>query len=233
MYHNATIDDSLAILNPNYFRDEALQQQYFTLSYSVRVDRRDYTGYALEGYWMEAAIIKTGLGIFDDIDKTEVNLEMARYAALGKNYYLANYSTIFLSTPNEQPYSKYSAMGYKSSMIRGYELFLVEGQHYFVNRTTFKKQLFKTKFYINPIPIEQFRHLPLAIYLKAYFDMGYVQNLDRYKETGINTRLANRYLFGTGIGADIVTAYDMVFRLEYSFNREGEAGFFLHFRKEF
>ncbi len=233
IYNNNTIDDSLAILNPNYYSEGELQQKFFTLSYSFRIDRRDYTGYALQGHWLEATVIKAGLGIYDDVDKTEINLEMARYAALGKNYYLANYTSALFSTPNRQPYANYSALGYKSSMIRGYELYLVEGQHYFVNRTTLKKQLLNTKFYIRPMPLEQFRHLPLAIYLKTYFDMGYVQNLERYEESGVNTRLANRYLFGTGLGLDIVTAYDLVFRLEYSFNREGESGFFLHFRKEF
>lgn len=233
IYNHSTIDDSLAILNPNYFKDGELSQRFFTLSYSFRIDRRDYTGYALEGHWLEATIIKAGLGIYDDVDKTEINLEMARYAALGRNYYLANYTSFLLSTPNEQPYANYSALGYRSSMIRGYELYLVEGQHYFVNRTTLKKQLFSTKFYLKPMPLEQFRHVPLAVYLKTYFDMGYVQNLDRYEESGRNTRLANRYLFGTGLGLDIVTAYDLVLRLEYSLNRESETGFFLHFRKEF
>ncbi len=232
-YNNNTIDDSVAVLNPNYFTDGALRQEYFNLTYRFRIDRRDYTGYALEGHWLDASITKQGLGIYGDVDQTVVNFEMARYAGLGKNFYLANYTSALLSTPDEQPYSMYNALGYNSSMIRGYELYLVEGQHYFVNRTTIKKQLLSTKFYVKPIPVEQFRHIPLAIYLKGYFDMGYVQNLERYQESGVNTLLANRYLFGTGLGLDIVTAYDLVVRTEYSWNREGESGFFLHFKKEF
>lgn len=232
-YHNNTLDDTLAILNPNYFKNNQLRQQFLRLSYTFRIDRRDYIPYALRGHWFEASINKAGLGIYNDVDKTEIMLRMARYADLGKGYFFSNYSSALVTTPNEQPYSLYSALGYRTDLIRGYELYLVEGQHYFLNRTTFKKQLLSTKFYFKQIPIEQFRHVPLSIYLKTYFDMGYVQNLDRYEEVDQNTTLANRFLFGTGLGLDIVTAYDLIFRLEYSFNREKESGFFLHFRKEF
>jgi outer membrane protein assembly factor BamA len=232
-YHNNTIGDTLMMLNPTYFQNGEQRQEFFRLSYTLRVDRRDYTGYALRGHWLEGTISQSGVGIYGDVDKTEIYLRMARYMDLGSNYFLSNYTSALLTTPNEQPYSNFSALGYRTDLIRGYELYLIEGQHYLLNRTTFKKQIVSTKFYVKQIPVEQFRHIPLSIFLKTYFDMGYVQNLDQYEESGMNTQLANRFLFGTGMGLDIVTAYDMVIRLEYSLNREKETGFFLHFRREF
>jgi hypothetical protein len=41
--------------------------------------------------------------------------------------------------------------------------------------------------------------------------------------------LADELQFGYGIGLDFVTYYDIVLRSEYSFNKFGEHGFFLHF----
>ena len=83
------------------------------------------------------------------------------------------------------------------------------------------------------MPIEQFSYVPVALYLKAYFDFGYVTNYNRYEELNINTRLSNRMLMGGGLGIDLVTMYDNVFRFEYTFTREGTHGFFFHVKKEF
>jgi hypothetical protein len=83
------------------------------------------------------------------------------------------------------------------------------------------------------MPAEQFRHIPISIYLKTYADLGYVQNYPYYEELDINTRLSNNVLAGTGFGLDVVGFYDIVLRFEYSFNAEGEQGFFFHVKKEF
>jgi hypothetical protein len=86
------------------------------------------------------------------------------------------------------------------------------------------------------MPIEQFRYFPVAIYLKSYFDVGYVNNYpyyENYQPSPINNRLTNNLLIGTGGGVDIVTAYDAVLRFEYTFTREKTHGFFFHMKKEF
>jgi hypothetical protein len=36
-----------------------------------------------------------------------------------------------------------------------------------------------------------------------------------------------------GSGLDIFASYDFVFRLEYTWNAQGNHGFFLHVKKEF
>jgi hypothetical protein len=61
--------------------------------------------------------------------------------------------------------------------------------------------------------------------LKTFFDSGYVNNNFTDPE---NVALSNRYLFGGGVGLDIVTYYDLVLRLEYSINDRGDAGFFVN-----
>ena len=79
-------------------------------------------------------------------------------------------------------------------------------------------------------PLEQFRHFPYAFYLKSYFDIGYASNTQNYEG---NQFLADKLLFGGGLGLDIVTMYDIVVRLEYSWNSIGDNGFFFHIESEF
>ncbi|MEQ9165200.1 MAG: outer membrane protein assembly factor, partial [Fulvivirga sp.] len=128
------------------------------------------------------------------------------------------------------PYSNLGALGYRKDFIRGYELYLVESKNFILNRTTLKKRLISTVGNMRFMPIDQFKKIPLDIYFKVYFDSGYGENFENYE---LNTTLSDRYLFGTGAGIDFVTYYDSVIRLEYTINRENEAGFFLHFKKEF
>jgi hypothetical protein len=51
---------------------------------------------------------------------------------------------------------------------------------------------------------------------------------DRASTAADGNTLGNALLFGYGAGVDIVTYYDVVVRFEYTFNRRGENGFFLH-----
>jgi hypothetical protein len=80
------------------------------------------------------------------------------------------------------------------------------------------------------MPIPQFRHIPLSIFIKTYADLGYVKGYPDYE---ISSRLSDKLLTSAGAGLDIVASYDTVLRIEYTFNGEGENGFFFHIRKEF
>ena len=229
-YINVNINDTISTQNPNYFRHGKTQQQYFRLFYQFIRDKRDVQAYPLNGYWFEGSIWKSGVGVFDDINQTEFRLRYAKYIDFGKQWYASNYSSLYLSKPDEQPYNSYYAIGYFMDMVRGYELYLIEGPRLFLNKSTIKKRVFSMDGSIGAMPLKQFRHFPLDIYIKSYVDWGYVQNFDDY---GDNIRFSDSYLLGGGMGLDIHTFYDMVIRLEYSINKEKETGFYFHLKKEF
>jgi len=44
-----------------------------------------------------------------------------------------------------------------------------------------------------------------------------------------DSTLNNKFLYGTGVGLDFITFYDVVVRAEYVFNRNHEHHFFLSF----
>lgn len=229
-FSSSNVADTILTLNPNYLGIEGNEQQYFTLRYNFNHDKRDVAAYPLNGYWVRTSFEKKGIGIFDDVDVLSVEAEFARYFHLGKGFYLSNFTGGYLSTPNNQPYSVVEGLGFSNSTIRGYELYVIHGQNTFINKTTFKKQIIAGNKRFEKFPLEQFRYFPYALYLKTYFDFGYARNTQNYEG---NAFLADRVLYGTGIGLDFVTLYDVVIRLEYSFNSIGENALFFHIVSEF
>jgi hypothetical protein len=138
-----------------------------------------------------------------------------------------------LSTPDKLAYSIYGALGYRKQFVRGYEVYVIEGPWYFLNKTTLKKRIFSRNYRWEAMPIRQFRHIPISIFLKTYADFGYVNNYPYYEKAGYNTLLSNKMISGTGVGIDIVGSYDAVIRFEYSFNSIGGRGLFIHIKREF
>ncbi|NJN41384.1 MAG: hypothetical protein HC811_03245 [Flammeovirgaceae bacterium] len=232
-YRDSHVSDTIVSLNPNYYKYNSTSQRFGTVSYQFVSDHRDVMAYPLKGFRFSAFISQVGLGLSDDANQLELNVTHAQHFDLGKNYYLSNFSSIYLSSPSDQPYSLFGALGYQKQFIRGYELNVIEGPWYVLNKTTFKKKIFSRNWNLDGVTIEQFQYFPLTIYLKTYADFGYVENYPLYEENQFNQELSNRFLLGGGLGIDMVTVYDTVLRFEYSITREGARGFFFHAKKEF
>lgn len=232
-FRSSSVIDTIPQLNPNFFRNGSTSQRFGTVSYSFNSEHRDVILYPLKGYQITGFVAKTGLGIGDNVNQFEANLTYARHIDLKKGFYFSNFTSAYVSTPASQPYSVYSALGYRKLLVRGYEVYVIEGPNFFLNKTTLKKKIFSRVWRIESMPLEQFRYLPVAIYLKTYLDLGYVENYPLYRQSEINTALSDRLLTGAGAGVDVVTLYDTVLRFEYTFTREGTRGFFFNIKKEF
>jgi hypothetical protein len=232
-YRQTTIADTLQKLNPDYLGNARVFQEFDAISYEFINDHRDIVAYPLKGYYIGAFAQQTGVALNKDLTKTEFALSFSGFKDLNKGFYLANLSYAYASTPDPVPYYNYGAMGYRKIFVRGYEVYVIEGPRYFLNKTTIKKRIFSRTYELNTGPIEQFSHLPIAIYLKAYADFGYVDNYSTYSESNINSTLTDKILGGGGFGIDFVSSYDVVLRIEYSFTTQKTQGFFLHIKKEF
>jgi len=124
------------------------------------------------------------------------------------------------------PYYMQRAMGF-GDFIRGYEYYVIDGQSYALGKISLRYQILKPHtFRFNYLPVEKFNTFHLALYGGIFADAGYVQ--DNSSVASDNNVLGNKLLFGYGAGLDVVTYYDVALRFEYSFNRMGENGFFLH-----
>lgn len=229
-YRSNSINDTIATLNPNYLGNDKTKQRFGIITYQFTSDHRDYVGYPLRGYYLILLAARSGISSKDDLKKFEASVTYSTFFDLNKNFFLSNNFIGYASTPDDLPYSNYGALGYKRQFVRGYEIYLIEGQAYALNKTTLKKRIFHRIYQWNIMPIPQFRHIPISIFLKTYGDIGYVKSYPNYL---LSARLTDKFLTSAGGGIDIVASYDTVFRFEYTFNGEGQKGFFFHVRKEF
>ena len=114
-------------------------------------------------------------------------------------------------------------------VIRGYELYVIEGNRYGVFRNNIRFRLFDVKKEVKWIPVRQFSTVPIAAYLSLIADAGYISSTIAEK---YQSRLANRWLYSTGLSLDVVTYYNMVFRFSTVLNAQREMGFFLNLQRE-
>lgn len=226
-YHKYNIADTIIKLNPQYTPAGRTSFQYFTLYYKFKSDFRDFAAYPLSGYYFDIIAEKYGLGIFDnDLDLFTLQCTFRKYWKFSTRWYFASLVTAQFASKTEVPYVINSGLGFGRFFVRGYEYYVVDGQNFGLSRSNIKFAILPTKVYnINFIRTEKFSKIHFAMYLNLFFDMGFVEDKIFYKD---NT-LSNTFLYGTGLGLDLVTYYDVIIRLEYTMNKLKETGFFIHF----
>ena len=230
-YSRTTIVNEILQFNENYLgRDGSLEQDFIGLSYIFRRDFRDRNNYPLKGFLIDGRLTKIGLGIFNDINQGHAQAQVSYYKPLKYNFNMASSLTAYTSHPVFQPYNNMQGLGFANNLLKGYELYVIQGQHYVMNKIELKKRIFSVEANLGRLmPLKQFRKVPVAAYFKLFFDQGYVQNnLPENSPTTVSPLLSNRYIYSYGAGLDIVTYYDAVLRLEYSINALNEAGFFIN-----
>jgi outer membrane protein assembly factor BamA len=226
-YRYNSIADTLAVLNPDFLGNGRTGQELLTIAWQFRRDRRDYKVYPLKGYLFDFDAVKNGVGLLkNEPDLLYFQTQVKYFHQLADRWYLASSVKGKLSGQSEAPYFNQRGFGFLNDFVRGYEYYVIPGQNFVLNRNTLKFALLPTQVISLPFKsLEKFRTIPYAFYLNANFDMGYVRD----KQFGSDNPLGNTLLYGYGVGIDYVTYYNLVFRLEYSFNKLGENGFFLHF----
>ena len=225
-YSQNNVADTIPALNPNYLGDGRTKQQSLWLSYNLIYDNRDLVYYPLKGSQFNLLMSRRGLGAFNDVGIWSTEASYAKFFDLGNDYYFATRGQVSLTAPFDQPFVNQQRLGFFRNFVRGYELSVVESPFYLLNRNTFRKKLFDKEFKIRKFTrLDQFAKLPLGFYLTAFIDTGWAE---KYPDE--ISRFNNTLLLGTGVGLDIVTFYDVVIRLEYSYNLEKQTNFFLNVR---
>ena len=225
-YNKVNISDTISDLNANYLQDQKTRNEYLLLTYSFLRDRRDSKNYPLTGHLLSASVQKIGLGIFKHAPNfINTTIQARKYQKLTSRFSLAGSFASTFSLNDNTPYFLENGIGYRGG-VRGYEYYVIDGQDIAVAKLQFRYNLLRPRVYKLPlIPTEKFNRMHFAIYSSVFSDFGYVNDDNGYAQNN----LANTMLYGNGISLDFVTYYDMVLRLEYSFNKLGESGLFIHF----
>lgn len=228
-YNRNVVDDTIVKLNPRYFENGRTSQQFLQFNYQYTFDKRNNRAYPLKGYLILASFNQIGFFNWEDLRITSLRAKAAIYRDLGSGFYYGASADVEVSAPQRQNYYLHRSLGYSGRVVRGYEKNVIEGFIPMIMKQSLRKRLFSREFRSAYIPLEQFRQIPVSVYLKAHADAGYVANPMVLPE---NKRLTNTLLGGAGLGLDIVTYYDIVLRFEYSVTRQGARGFFVSFEAD-
>jgi outer membrane protein assembly factor BamA len=236
-YQNHNAADSVVFVNPNYLgRDlqngEPLTTlQYFKLAYEFRHDVRDSRIYPLEGIMVKLNVRQLGLGIFPDFPYPTLQLMgvLMYHQQLKGRFYFYNTTKARYSSEKRPSHIFNRGLGYHE-WLTAYEPYVLDGSDYFISKYNLKFELIRPTTRTLPlINMEQFNKIHYAVYINLFADAGYVHN--EFPDP-TNTML-NTFQFSAGIGIDLVTYYDQVFRVDFAVNRYGEYGVFLHLETPF
>ncbi len=228
---NVHVADTITTLNPNYLGDGRTNQKYFTLGYNYAWDKRNNRNYPTEGEWYIAGISKFGLGIHGDVDFWALNFRLNKYKDLGKDFYYSGNLNGLISFPDDRSYFNFFSIGFKRKVLRGFDLTVIEGSNFVIQKNEFKKALFRhTQDISRFMPIRQFQTCPITIFGKVFFDSAFASGYPGHD--GSNS-LTDKYIYSYGAGIDLMVIYDAVFRFELSRNSLGETNFFVNFGAPF
>jgi outer membrane protein assembly factor BamA len=224
------------------FRDDAYHEDFlgippgndlrwFGFGCWADLDYRDYKVYPLKGYLLSLRFLQQGIGLERSFkyDKTYITLIAAIHREILPRFYFGDAFKVRLSKNEYLPYYFREGIGY-NTYLRGFEYYIIDGNSYFVSVNNLKYALIPGfKYHLPWLHMDQFNKIPMSLYANIYFDCGMVRGLD----DSYNNDLVNEFLYSTGIGIDLVTYYDQVYRLEFTLNSLGEAGIFLHLETPF
>ncbi len=229
-YNDNQVTDTIAKLNPDYFLNGDTRQQYFTLRGMFIRDYRDIAAYPLTGNYVEVSVSKLGLGLHDNVNIFSSTIIANQYLHFGRKWYASTVNKLKVSFPKSQPYNLNRGLGYSNDYVHGYEYYIIDGQSFAYSRCDIKNELFKIKIKTpEKNPFLKGANIPFTLYGRAFVSGGYVKDDLFYEDNPLN----NTFLMGGGLGLDLTLIYDTTIRVEYSINKLGESGFFLHMNSMF
>jgi len=225
-YNKEQIADTVNKINPNYFTNSATHFNFIDFNYGFRYYNADNNAYPKDGFLFQGNLYKRGL---DRSTNFWMLSTRAVYAVpLTKKSFLHFDVGVQLKSPPSNGYTDQRMFGYGSFQMRGLEYNVVDGMSGLMLKSALHREIvhFDIK---NPFKSKTHDRIPFRIYLKAYADLGYAH----LPSPAASNTLNNTLLHTWGFGMDIVSIYDFVFKIEYSFNQLGKEGLYLQSRNDF
>ena len=216
------VGDTVLLRNPDYFPGGRTQVQYPRFYYVMNFQKVDYLPYPRKGPLVQVQVIKTGLG--SPMDLFELHGKWMMHWPLNSKWGVAWGGYAGAKFPTDQPFVNRRFLGYGNQFLSGYEYYVVDGMSGGLTRGYLNRELIRHTLLIPYKKGKDPLRIPIRIVGKSFVQAGYVND----PESPIDSRLSNRFLYSGGVGLDLLLFYDVLFRLEYSVNRFGENGLFLH-----
>lgn len=224
-YTHQQVDPRINDLNPKYYGYLRNEISYPELTYNINYVNVDYKPFPLTGWMADGSIIKRGLS--KEMNMWQVNGKLTKGWQLTKKDFFSWQAVGLLRFPFTQPYINQRMFGYGDMYLRGLEDYVIDGVAGLLSRQSYRHQILR---FTVPTYLKSKSHdrIPFRVYARLFGDAGY-----SYNKTFTHNSLTNRMLYTGGVGLDIVTFYDFILRLDYSFNQLGQNGLFLHIKNDF
>jgi Omp85 superfamily domain/Surface antigen variable number repeat len=222
--HNSVTDSVAKEINPDFFLNKKTTQQHFSAIYNFVSDYRDVRSYPWNGHYIYTELRVNGLLPTDDLHLTRIFGEYFRFVPLHKRVSFEAGFKARASLPRRKPpYFNNQGLGYGGTFVRGYEYYVVDGLDFGMLRSALHFRFVDRVFHL-PKWLPKFaRRFPIQLHLSVNNDLGYVN--DPYYAA--RNPLSNTWLWGNGIGLDIVAYNNKTARLEYTRNHLGQWGFYV------
>jgi outer membrane protein assembly factor BamA len=221
-YLTENISDAVAELNPAYFGNGGTNRKAIHIGIGRVVNLRSNFVYPLTGSYFDLGIGQVLFLEDTGSDYTAIRSKFTRYMKLSDKFYYAVGAEAQARFANRYAFTDNVALGFRSQ-VRGYELYVIGGQHFGIFKQGISREILNVKDIKLPyIKNPKLGLIPLALYLNVFTDAGYTID-NHFNKLNL---LTNRWLFGTGVGLHVITFYDIVGRVEYTINREGNRGLF-------
>jgi outer membrane protein assembly factor BamA len=227
-YTHYVLSDSVSRFNPHFFLGDK-EQRSLSASYQFSYDNRGIAAYPVSGEYFSVLVEKKGLGVFNDVNLLTVMSLYARYFQLDAK---SKWSIALEARAKMQllrskmPYFDNRNMGYGGDYVRGYELYVIDGSDFGLLKSSLHYELLNRHFNLGRMmPFKAFKVVPVKVYLGLNNDIGYAND----PHYGQNNPLSNQFLWGGGVGLDLVVLENKVFRMEYTMNHLRESGLYLRF----
>lgn len=232
VYRSAVVEDTVVKLNPDFFGNNKSKLGFMSLQYRYTFDNRDNKVYPLNGWAFDMWVTKDGFNFSPNsiANLLSVTASIRKHTKLAGRFYISDLIKGRAMNPDYVSFNFNRALGW-NDFIRGYEYYVMDGQRYFLTSNSLRYQIVKPRILESKIlkRFKQFSTIPFYAFVNVFFDAGFVED-KYYKKTN---SLTNSWQYGYGAGLDMVSYYDVVIRLEYSFNRQLQRGFFIHLTSGF
>ncbi len=225
-YQNIDASDTLIAVRADFLPGGLKRSETLEVGYQYIYDRRNSKVYPLTGEFVDVGFSRRGFGVISDFQGFFQLSAIATYQQeILNRFYGSTKGFVSAVDTDEVPYVFSTGLGY-NEFLNGFEFYVVDGTTYggIQNKLLYELIPRRNKT-LRWIPIDQFSQFHYAFYLKLHFDAGYVINENRLP----GNRMANSLLLGYGLGVDMVTFYDKVLSLNYSFNNFADHGFHFQF----
>lgn len=223
-YLNLKVDDVIGKeLNPEYFGDSRTNLRFMQFDYLLRWDRTVYPLYPMGGYKLVLNVRKDGIGGNNGVNNLLATLDLSHHLPMGKRFILSNRVKTKLHLLDQPiPYYMYSGIGYGDDILSGFQLRVLDGRNYILNKNAIRCRLIDHTLVSTLKLPKAVKTINVKAYLRFNLDYGYVYD-PVYRET--NT-LNNKHKIGYGPGIDVILLNNLTLTADYSITIDGQKGLF-------